>query len=51
MSSCLMFGNLRNRVWSDAYGVRKDKQGRSAGGKVAVFGFFKKTRSSLYPCR
>ena len=20
MSSCLMFGNLRNRVWSDAYG-------------------------------
>lgn len=32
-------------------GVRKDKRGRSAGGKVAVFGYFKKTRSSLYPCR
>lgn len=31
--------------------VRKDKRGRSAGGNVAVFGYFKKTRSSLYPCR
>lgn len=32
-------------------GVRKGKQGRSAGGNIAVFGYFKKTRSSLYPCR
>jgi transposase len=32
-------------------GVRKDKRGRSAGGNIAVFGYFKKTRSSLYPCR
>ena len=31
--------------------VRKDKRGRSAGGNIAVFGYFKKTRSSLYPCR
>lgn len=32
-------------------GVRKGKRGRSAGGNIAVFGYFKKTRPSLYPCR
>ena len=31
--------------------VRKGKRGQGAGSKVAVFGYFKKTRSSLYPCR
>lgn len=32
-------------------GVRKGKRGRGAGGNIDVFGYFKKTRSSLYPCR
>ena len=32
-------------------GVRKEgKRDRGAGGNIAVFGYFKKTRSSLYPC-
>ena len=42
MSYYLMFGNLRNRVWSDAYLLCLESNGEKSGGQGAQYsGIFK----------